>query len=387
MFKKIIAMLLILCMCMVMLPGCGDDTDGQGDESAQGGKENLDPVAAADLQLLRTYEGLNLEDYMALPDWSGYEVGTPYPAEVTDEDVDAKIEEALIKGGDTEVITSGKAEQGDKLTLSFTGKLKDGTEVDGLSSENLFMTLGEEDMVPGFQEALVGKEIGKNHKIELTFPDPYSVKPELAGQTAVFDVNIVQKTVTTPATLDDDFVKENSDYKNVEEYVADVRKQLEDIAYEEALQTVKNALFTQISKHTEYKDIPADIVEEIRKTTDERYRAAADLWGLDWETFRTEVFGFTDDTQFNVELISYCKELVKQEIIILLLAEHYDIVITNEEFEQYKLDIIENSGYADEGAFEQYSARTIEQYIDENRLDTSLMMSKVIDAIYEDLAE
>jgi trigger factor len=144
---------------------------------------------------------------------------------VTDEAVDAEIKKALEGQARETEVTDRAAEMGDEVVFDFDGYV-DGVAFAGGKSENYELKLGSGAFIPGFEEQIVGKNIGENFDVNVTFPADYHAE-ELAGKEAVFKCLIHAIKVRELPELDDEFVKDVSEFDTVDEYRADVKAKLQ----------------------------------------------------------------------------------------------------------------------------------------------------------------
>jgi trigger factor len=144
---------------------------------------------------------------------------------VTDEAVDAEIKKALEGQARETEVTDRAAEMGDEVVFDFDGYV-DGVAFAGGKSENYELKLGSGAFIPGFEEQIAGKNIGENFDVNVTFPADYHAE-ELAGKEAVFKCLIHAIKVRELPELDDEFVKDVSEFDTVDEYRADVKAKLQ----------------------------------------------------------------------------------------------------------------------------------------------------------------
>lgn len=372
--KKIIATGLSVVLAFSMATACGTEEKEKNEKDQNNGKEYIESP----------YKGFAFSDYIELPDYSTLKADE-VSAEVTDEEVDEEIRERLMENGEKTTVTKGVLEKGDKIMLSFKGTPEDGSKVDGISSEAMEITLGAENMIPGFQEGIIGKNIGEPFVLTLNFPDPYEVKPELAGKKVNFDINVESRKEIIPAELNDEFVKTVSELSTVEEYRELVKKELLAEKEEIQLQEIKDTLYKEIQSNTKVIKLPEDIVEEHRKTTAERYKNVAEKYEAEWDKFLEEFFHM-DEEQYEIELLRYSREYVKQELIVYAIAEKENIQISQKEYDKFLNDQMVNSGYKDEKVFEEFAGMSLKEYVEKNGLEINLYLSKVKDKIYEKIS-
>ena len=181
-------------------------------------------------------------------------------AEVTDDDVSADIERARDRASRFVEVTDRPAKLDDQVNIDYAGFLGD-EQFDGGTAQGHDLVLGSGSFIPGFEDQLVGAEVGAEVEVNVTFPEQYHAE-NLAGKPVVFKVkvNSIQEK-QTPA-LDDEFVKDVSETANtVEEYRAEIRAKLEKQADEKAETAFENAVIEKVSENAEI-DIPAAMIED-----------------------------------------------------------------------------------------------------------------------------
>ena len=359
----------ILSMCVFLFASCAIEEDKNKD---------------ADYDLnMNPYAEINLDDYLTLPDYDTYSFA-PVEYTVSEKDVNDEITKRLSEAGTTQTVTEGTVRMGDKITVKFSPSESEDGNLEGLSSESLQMVLGQEDMVEGFQEGISGHKIGESFTIEIVFPDPYTVKPEIAGKTIKFDVKVLNKEVTVPAKLDETFIKKHSTAQTTEEYTETVRNEMEKNAYEKSLQEVKDNFYAQLIGNVVMKDMPQDKVQEFKEISDTRYRKVAETYEIKWEDFLMQYFSVTPDN-YDAYLLSYAREVIKQEMVLYAIAEREGIQITEDDYNKFLQLQLKNSGYKDEEAFEKYSGMSIREYVAKNHLFMNYILNEDMNAIYDRL--
>ena len=190
------------------------------------------------------------------------EVSVEASKEVTDEEVDAKLENERKNLAEL-VVKEGAAENGDTVVIDFVGSV-DGVEFDGGKGENHSLELGSGQFIPGFEDQLVGAKAGDEVEVKVTFPEDYQAT-DLAGKAAVFVTKVNEVKAKEVPALDDELAKDLDDeVETLDELKAKYRKELE-AAKEIALDlAVENA---------EIVELPAEMVE------DEVHRAMNEFMG------------------------------------------------------------------------------------------------------------
>ncbi len=177
---------------------------------------------------------------------------------ITDAEIDSRIEQEQKRVARSIEVTDRAVENGDKVNLDYSGSV-DGKKFDGGTAAAQTLLIGSGTFIPGFEEQLIGMNIGEEKDINVTFPEEYHAE-ELKGKAAVFAVKINGITKEELPALDDEFAGEVSDFDTFAEYRADIAKKLQDAADERATEAAKNALIQKVTENAEI-DIPQPMVE------------------------------------------------------------------------------------------------------------------------------
>ena len=199
------------------------------------------------------------------------EVSVEASKEVTDEEVDAKLENERKNLAEL-VVKEGAAENGDTVVIDFVGSV-DGVEFDGGKGENHSLELGSGQFIPGFEDQLIGAKAGDEVEVKVTFPEDYQAT-DLAGKAAVFVTKVNEVKAKEVPALDDELAKDLDDeVETLDELKAKYRKELEaakEIAYDDA---VEGAALDLAVENAEIVELPAEMVE------DEVHRAMNEFMG------------------------------------------------------------------------------------------------------------
>lgn len=330
------------------------------------------------------YSKYDLTEYITLPDYSKYEAKVP-SVKVTDADVQKEINSILEKAAKTKTVKTGTVKKGDTVTISYEGTLKDGTTSDGMKSEGTTITLGSANYIDGFESGLYGATIGKTVTLNLKFPNPYSANSDLAGKEVTFKVTVISKSVKVIPEFNEAFVKENSNFKSVAEYKSSLKKTLEQEQYDEKLYEIKGDIYSKIVENTTVAKYPEKEVKEQKKALDKEYKNYATSYGYKWEDF-LKAQGI-DEESYEQMLEVYAKEVVKQEMVIYLIAQNKELSVTDEEYDTYLETLLTTSGFKNEAEFKDYTGMSLKKYAKENNLERDLLLTKVLDVIYEELTD
>lgn len=179
--------------------------------------------------------------------------------EVTDADIDARIEQDRQKVARTVDVEGRALENGDTVNLDYAGSV-DGVAFEGGTAEGQTLTLGSNQFIPGFEEQMVGMNIGEEKDLNVTFPEQYHAA-ELVGKAAVFHVKVNSATHTELPELNDEFAADASEYNTFAEYKDSIVKELNEKAAKNNEVAVENALVEKVTANAQM-DIPEAMIRD-----------------------------------------------------------------------------------------------------------------------------
>ncbi len=275
-----------------------------------------------------------------LKEYKGLAV-TKTVAPVTDKDVDHEIEHALERAARM-VEVEGKAKKGDFATIDYMGSV-DGVPFEGGKANGHKLELGSGSFIPGFEEQVIGHKAGEAFDITVTFPEDYHAE-ELKGKEAVFAIMLHKVEKKELPALDDEFVKDVSEFDTLDEYKADIKSNIE----KRNERMAEEALEAQISEklvESLVADIPASMFEmEVeRMVEDYAYRMQSQGLSLDMYLQYT---GMTMDS-FKEQFKPQAESRVKFQLALEKVIALENIEVTAEDVEAeytkmaeaYKMDV------------------------------------------------
>lgn len=262
---------------------------------------------------------VTLKPEVKLGQYKGLAVTKPeYP--VTDEDVEAEIKRAQERVARW-VETEGRpVAKGDRIMLDYSGSI-DGEAFPGGTAENQALEIGSGRFIPGFEDQLVGMELGAEADITVTFPEEYHAK-ELAGKPAVFHVKIREIKGKEVPEIDDEFAKDVSEFDTLEEYRADILNRMQETNTRRADNEFDEKLMELAAANAE-AEIPACMVDRQaeRMARDFEYRLGYQGIKMDeylrlTNTTREEITErYREDAEKNVKISLVMEEIKKAENI------------------------------------------------------------------------
>ena len=248
---------------------------------------------------------------------------------VTDEEIDREIEMVRERNSREIEITDRAAESGDNVVIDYSGSV-DGVLFDGGTAEKQPLLLGSGQFIPGFEEQVMGKNIGDEFDVNVTVPTEYHAA-ELAGKAAVFKVKLHSINKVELPELDDDFAKDVSEFDTFDEYKADIKAKLEKRHETAAENKVEEDLMNKLIEALE-DEIPETMydveVENCVRDYDNRLRMS----GLDLKTY----FQYTGMTleQLREQMRPQAINQVKGRLILEKIAALESLVPSDEMIEE-----------------------------------------------------
>lgn len=286
---------------------------------------------------------------------------------VTDEDINKQLDALREKNVTVETVDDRAAENGDDVVIDFEG-FKDDVAFEGGKAENFTLSLGSGQFIPGFEDQIVGHNAGEDFDINVTFPDEYQVK-ELAGAPAVFKIKLKSISKKVMPELDDDMVKDSTEFDTVDEYKADVKKKLEEANEKHADSEVEAKIFDKVIENMT-AEIPQVMFDNrVNEMISELEQRLAPQ-GISLDLYM-QYTGQTIDT-VKKAYAEQAEKQVKLRLALEKIAKLENIEVTEDELkaefdklaEAYKLDVDQ-----------------IKQFIHDDDLKKDIAVGKAVDLI------
>ena len=286
---------------------------------------------------------------------------------VTDEDINKQLDALREKNVTVETVDYRAAENGDDVVIDFEG-FKDDVAFEGGKAEDFTLSLGSGQFIPGFEDQIVGHNAGEDFDINVTFPDEYQVK-ELAGAPAVFKIKLKSISKKVMPELDDDMVKDSTEFDTVDEYKADVKKKLEEANEKHADSEVEAKIFDKVIENMT-AEIPQVMFDNrVNEMIGELEQRLAPQ-GISLDLYM-QYTGQTIDT-VKKAYAEQAEKQVKLRLALEKIAKLENIEVTEDELkaefdklaEAYKLDVDQ-----------------IKQFIHDDDLKKDIAVGKAVDLI------
>lgn len=249
--------------------------------------------------------------------------------EVTAEDVEAELQKERERNGRTVEVTDRSVADKDMVTLDFEGFV-DGEAFEGGKGTDYPLTIGSGAFIPGFEEQLIGAEIGQEVEVNVTFPAEYQAK-ELAGKDAVFKCTVHTIKAKELPELDDEFASEVSECETLEEYRQEVEKKLTDRKQAEAREAVEDQAVDQAVENAEM-DIPQPMIDlQVRQMEDDlAYRLQ--MQGMTKDLY-FQMTGLNEE-RFRQDLEAQALKTIRTRLVLEAIVKAENIVVSEERMEE-----------------------------------------------------
>ena len=248
---------------------------------------------------------------------------------VTKEELDAEIERVREMNGRIEEVKDRKVQDKDIVRLDYEGSV-DGVPFDGGKADDQMLTIGSGQFIPGFEEQLIGMEIGEEKDINVTFPEEYHAE-ELKGKDAVFHCKINSIREKVLPELNDEYASDFTEFETFDEYKADVERQLKEKKESESRRKKEDEAIEAIIADSEI-ELPEAMVETqqeaILSETDQRLR----MQGMNIAQY-AQMMGLSLDT-LKDQVKPQAVQRIKSRLILEEIVEKEGITVTDEEFEK-----------------------------------------------------
>lgn len=283
---------------------------------------------------------------VTLGEYKGVEI-EKVDVEVTDEDVQAELLNVQKQNARNIPVEDRAAKLEDEVTIDFEGFV-DGEAFEGGKGENYQLTLGSHSFIDTFEDQIVGKTVGEEFDVNVTFPEDYQAA-DLAGKPAVFKCKLNGIKETELPELDDEFASEVSEFDTLDEYKADLKATLQ-VKKEKAAKNTKEGLVIDKIIENAQIELPEPMVETQKEQMLDEFAQQISYQGLSIEQY----FQFTGMTKekFLETATPEAERRIKSRLVLEAIAKAEDIQVSEEELneelkkmaEMYQMDLEQLTG-------------------------------------------
>ena len=326
-------------------------------------ESELDVVSRPEIDVVQVEKGKELiytatvavKPEVTLGEYKGIEVEKA-SAEVSDEDIEAELKKVQEQNSRLITVEDRAVEDGDQTVVDFEGFV-DGTPFEGGKGEDYPLTIGSHSFIDTFEEQLIGKNIGEECEVHVTFPEEYHAK-ELAGKPAVFKVTVKEIKRKELPELNDEFAGEVSEFETLEEYKNDVKAKLSLTKQKEAATENENHVVDKVVENATM-DIPEPMIDSQVNNMVNDYARRMQSQGLSLEQYM-QFTGMTIDT-LKEQMKPQAVKRIQTRLVLEAIVKAENITVSDEAVEKeiadmaesYKMEVAQIKEYMGENGIEQ----------------------------------
>ena len=265
---------------------------------------------------------------VTLGEYKGVEV-EKQAIEITEEEINAELDKAREQNSRTVNVEDRAVAEKDTAVIDFEGFVDDGP-FEGGKGEDFELVIGSHSFIDTFEDQLIGKSVGDNVEVNVTFPAEYHAK-ELAGKPALFKVTIKSIKVKELPEADDDFAQDVSDFNTLVEYKEDIKKNLTEKKAKAAKTAKEDAVVDKIVENATM-DIPSSMVDAQKRQMAEDFAQRLQMQGLSLEQY----FQFTgmNPNKFMEDLEPQALKRIQSRLVLEAIVKAENITISEEAVEK-----------------------------------------------------
>ena len=337
------------------------------------GQPAIDNVEVTEERTVRYTFSVSLYPEVTLGQYKGLKA----PKEVTtvsDEEVEEEVEKKRKQNARKVSVEDRPAQMGDTVNIDFDGFLN-GERFDGGKAESYELELGSNSFVPGFEEQVAGMQIGEEKDLDITFPDTYV--ENLAGKAVIFKVKLNSITFPELPELDDEFAKDVSEFDTLDEYKADLRKQLQDKYNDQAENVFRSYIMKQAADNMSC-DVPDVMIQEKAEEIIRNYAANFGMTDRNVELEKLVRMMGIDSETMNQSILPSAQMQVRTELLLEAVAKAEGIELTEEETEAYLQRIADSVNAKPEEIRQYFGLDTIRnEYLKEKATDVIMNSAEI----------
>ena len=326
-------------------------------------ESKLDVVSRPEIDVVQVEKGKELiytatvavKPEVTLGEYKGIEVEKA-SAEVSDEDIEAELKKVQEQNSRLITVEDRAVEDGDQTVIDFEGSV-DGTPFEGGKGEDYPLTIGSHSFIDTFEEQLIGKNIGEECEVHVTFPEEYHAK-ELAGKPAVFKVTVKEIKRKELPELNDEFAGEVSEFETLEEYKNDVKSKLSLKKQKDAATENENHVVDKVVENAQM-DIPEPMIDSQVNNMVNDYARRMQSQGLSLEQYM-QFTGMTIET-LKEQMKPQAVKRIQTRLVLEAIVKAENITVSDEAVEKeiadmaesYKMEVAQIKEYMGENGIEQ----------------------------------
>lgn len=320
-------------------------------------------------------------EYVIVKQYKGLEVPKTETDEVADEEIDQAIQANLQGAADRLPVTDRAAQTGDWVNIDYVGTV-DGVAFDGGTAQAQDLLLGSGGYIgasgdyEGFEDQIVGHNVGEEFDITVQFPENYS--PDMAGKVADFHITLNEIYVEDIPELTDEWVLANSEgAETVDEYREEIRGQIEESVDRQTESEMTEAVWDALMENVEVKEYPEDAVQQQVDQVKEQYVQIAELYGTTLEDLIETQFMMTEE-DFNELLKESAQEAAVFDEAVKLIAKKEKLDLSDEEYEEKIAEYAKEYGV---------DADEYKEQVGEDKLKSTILREIVVEYLIDECVQ
>ena len=281
------------------------------------------------------WTGIRALDYVTLPEDVSALPLSKADLEPTEAEIQTQIDTLLNQYATTQNITDRAAQSGDTVNIDYSGAV-DGVAFTGGTATGYDLTLGSGSFIDGFEDQIIGHNVGDTFDVTITFPDGYGDSTDaegntitLSGKEAVFSVTLNSISESVTPELTDEWVDSNFGISDDLHTTDQLRSYFNDALY---ATNYENAIVDYLMSNSTFKELPSEITSYYIRMFLNYYNQYATAYGMDLNAF-AQTQGYTDADAMLAASDAYFEHLAKQDLILQAVAETKSLAPTQEELD------------------------------------------------------
>jgi trigger factor len=347
--KKLLSALLVFGMLGGLLTGCGNTTSDSSDTIST--------------DTLLSYYDFDIDDYVTLCDYKNLSIDLEDSYEVTDDTVNAYVNMYLQYYADYTELDKTTVEDGDIVNIDYVGTI-DGEEFDGGSATGTNLEIGSDSFIDGFEDGLIGKEVGDTVVLDLKFADDYWDEDK-QGQDVEFTVtinSIMEEVVYTYDTLTDEYASENLGYDTAQEYIDGVKSDLESSAESQKESDIQSTLLSKLVDESEI-NIPDSYMTSYTEQIMSQVNTYAESLDMTMEEYVQTYEGYDTIDEFEDGLADQLTNEVQQQMVLDAIIKKEGRTITQDGYDDFVNYYLSLYGMEEDDFYKQYGSKEYVQLI------------------------
>ena len=331
-----------------MLGGCSNENAQELADTAESVAQEVSDAATTDESLMAILNAanaylkdLNLDDYVTTGDYKNLAVEVTERSTVTDEEVEKYIESVASTLPATKEITDRSVQSGDTVNIDYKGKLKEtGEYFEKGSAEAFDLLIGSGTFIPGFEDGLIGANVGEERDLELTFPEGYRDE-NVAGKEVIFETKV--NAIKVKPDIDDEYVRNLglegvNNLAQFKEYLGNRIQERYDEVYES---NVKETVTEKVVDEATVKDVPQEMIDRYVAQFTQQAKLMAEVYSATYGytvTYEDYINSLMQQNGFSGTVDEYLKDraekTAKRYMVLVDIAQKEGITVSDSEVEK-----------------------------------------------------